>query len=346
MKKRLFSMQELSSFCLSLHLVMQAGIPIEEGVSMLTEEETDSYRRKLYQEMYEKLDSGEQVHKVLADTGVFPKYMVDMIEIGERTGNLDDVFHSLSQYYDQQEQISKSIRSAVLYPSVLLVIMIFVVAILVTMVLPVFNDVYNQLGSEMSPVALALMNFGLGLSNNWYIIVPIICVIIAAVSICLVVPNTRKAITGFFSRISSNRATGFVIGYTRFASAMAMTLASGMDVDESVSMALQLTENPMMQERIEKCRELLRDGMGFAEAVSTAKLFPSLFSRMLAIGVKTGSTDTVMSEIARRGEAQVDEKIASIIGKLEPTLVIIMSVLVGLILLSVMLPLVNIMSAI
>ena len=127
---------------------------------------------------------------------------------------------------------------------------------------------------------------------------------------------------------------------------MAMTMSSGMDVDESLEMAANLTGNPIVSERIGRCRELMAQGESFEDAITSSKVLPLLYCRMITIGIRTGSADTVMSEIARRTEEQSNDRIESVVSKVEPTLVIIMSVIVGLILLSVMLPLVNVMSSI
>ena len=346
MKKDVLTLQYLSSFCMSLYLVMQAGIPLFEGIRMLSEDEKDSARQKMLNEVAQKLEDGSELNVAIGSVGVFPKYVVDMTEIGERTGNLDRVLRSMSEYYDRQEQISQSIKNAILYPAILLVVMFFVIVVLVTNVLPVFNDVYVQLGGQMSPAAAAIMNFGVAVGQNWLPIVIVLAVLAAIALACRFVQPLKSRVSAFFARVRSSKSIGAMVAYTRFAAVMAMTMSSGMDIDESLAMAGNLTEDVVVQGKIEKCRSLMSAGGSFESSVTEADILPALYCRMLTIGVKTGSADDVMSEIARRSEVQVNDKIESIIGKVEPTLVIVMSVVVGLILMSVMLPLVNIMSTI
>ena len=154
---------------MSLKLIIKAGIPMSEGFLMLSEDERDLGRKTLLKDIYRQLDTGEPLYISMKSTVAFPKYMTDMVEIGERTGKLEDVFGSLTGYYVQQEQISKNIKNAVLYPAILLIIMLFVIIVLVTEILPVFHDVYTQLGSTMPAAATAIMNFGIALSQYWYI---------------------------------------------------------------------------------------------------------------------------------------------------------------------------------
>ena len=346
MKKNDLTLPYLSSFCMSMYLVMQAGIPLDEGTRMLAEDEKDPGRRSLLEKLSGELELGESLGAAMEKTGAFPKYVRDMVNLGECTGNLDRVLKSLSEYYDRQEQISKSIKNAIMYPAILLVVMILVVVILITRVLPVFGEVYRQLGSEMSPTAAAIMNFGAALSAHWQIPTLVLAVLATAVLVCVFVKPVHAVLSNFISRRHSDQSIGAMVAYTRFASAMAMTMSSGMDVDESLEMAANLTGNPAVSERIRLCRERMAQGENFEDAISASRVLPALYCRMLTIGIRTGAADTVMTEIARRTEEQANDRIESAVSKVEPTLVIIMSVIVGLILLSVMLPLVNVMSAI
>ncbi len=346
MKRAVLTLPYLSSFCMSMYLVMQAGIPLEEGVRMLAEDEKDTRRRELLFKLYSDLAEGASFGEAITKAGLFPRYMLDMTKLGEQTGNLDRVLKALSIYYDRQEQLSKRIRNAVMYPAVLFAVMVLVVVVLVTKVLPVFGEVYRQLGSELSPAASAILNFGTALSAHWPSVVLVLAILIALVLLCVLVKPVRAVLSGCFARVRSEKAIGVMVAYTRFASAMAMTMASGMDLDEALDMAANLTGNPVVVARVDLCRKRMRQGESFENALASAKVLPLLYCRMIAVGVKAGAADTVMSEIARRTEEEANDRIESAVSKVEPTLVIIMSVMVGLILLSVMLPLVSIMSTI
>jgi type IV pilus assembly protein PilC len=341
MSKKTFRADYLSSFCMELHLILQAGISINEGILLLCADEDDEEARKELQEIADKMSLGGTLSAALSESGLFPKYMLDMVAIGERTGNLDTVFKALSEYYDRQEQLSRSIRSAVLYPAVLLAMMLFVVVILVTKVLPIFNDTFRQLGATMSATATAAMSFGAALSRNWLVIVIVLIAVIAALIVVFSNRNLRGHIAAFLMpKLTHNIASA------RFASAMAMTLQSGLDLDDSLEMAENLSDNHKMIERIRSCRRKILEGTPFAEAISQAGIFSAMFCRMLSVGIRAGASDTVMNEIASRSEEGVREDIDRKIARVEPVLVIVMSVLVGVILLSVMLPLMSIMSSI
>lgn len=336
----------LSSLCMELSLVLNAGISLDEGLSMLKDDETDKQNKEMLTGLFKSVDAGNSLHKAMGDSDVFPKYVVDMIEIGEKTGRTEDVLKALSEHYDRQEQISRSIKNAVVYPAVLMLMLLLVIVVLITRVLPIFNDVFNQLGTQMTPVAVSIMNFGNALSKYSFVIFGVIFAVAVISYIISVVPSLRDRFRSFHNKINASRGLNKKIASARFASAMAMTLASGLDTDESLNMIERITDNDNMKSKIDNIKELMAKGENFVEAIAQSDIFPNLYCRMLSIGFKTGTADTVMSEIARKSEEDVDEGIEKVINRVEPTLVIVMSLIVGLILLSVMLPLMGIMSTI
>ncbi len=336
----------LSSFCMEMSLCLKAGISLSEGIFMLAADETDKDLKDMLDGVYKKMDEGASFEDALKDAGCFPKYVIDMVEIGTKTGRLEDVMRALSGYYTRQEQITASIKNAVVYPFVLMFMLLLVIGVLVVKVLPIFNDVYAELGAEMSTIAVTIMNIGTAVTQYAAVILGVVVAIVIIAVIVSAVPSlSLKAVT-LWNKVTAGRKVSKKISSARFASGMAMTLASGLDTDESLDMVERITENPVMLGRIKKCRELMASGELFVDAVAKAEIFPSLYCRMLSIGFKTGTADSVMEEIARRSEVEVNEDIESIINKVEPTLVIIMSLIVGLILLSVMLPLMSIMTSI
>jgi type IV pilus assembly protein PilC len=134
------------------------------------------------------------------------------------------------------------------------------------------------------------------------------------------------------------------VASARFAAALALTMQSGLDAEESLESSLRLVTDAEMRRRLEHCRDMVSSGESFIQCISQANVFSITHCRMLEIGFRTGSADSVMAEIARRCEENVQNDIEGLVARVEPTLVIIMTGLVGLILLSVMLPLMGVMS--
>lgn len=347
MKEKVFDASYISAFCMEMYLIIQAGIPFSEGVALLRDDEKEQRCRTILDQLHQQLELGEPIAAAMRAAGGFPVYVIEMVEIGQKTGHLENVFRSLAGYYERLEQLQKGIRNAVMYPSVLLIMMLFVVLVLLVKVLPIFQEVFQQLGAELSPVAQALMQLGQFLGRYGLAFLAVLAIALVAGAVLLRNEQRKEAFRQWMQKRSENWTISKLIASSRLADALVMTLSSGMNIDDSLDMETRLVPSAVMQEKITQCkREMLLENKSFADASLSSGLFAPLYCRMIAVGFRTGSIDPVMEEVARRSAEQVDDKIEAMLNRIEPTLVIIMSVMVGLILLSVMLPLMSIMSAI
>ncbi|MDR0851259.1 MAG: type II secretion system F family protein [Clostridiales Family XIII bacterium] len=339
------SAEELAAFSEQLALTVKTGIPLSESIMILAEDADTAAAKALLSKILNALENGKPLADALRDAGVFPEYMTQMIEIGEASGRLDGVLDSLSSYYSRQDNISKSIRSAVTYPAIMLCILVAIILILVIKVLPIFNEVFNSLGgAPMSPLAAGAMALGNAVSTYSVAIILIIAAIAVILIIMRLTPGGRKlqsrASQKIFRKLSSKMASG------KFASGMALMTASGLDVNRSVEMVLPLMDNPKMYAKVKELKNLIDDGASFSDSVVKTEVFTGMEARMLVLGFKSGNLDTVMAKIANGYETQVDDRLDSLISVIEPTMVAVLCIIVGLILLSAMLPLLAVMTAI
>jgi len=347
MKRKTLSSAYLSAFCLEVSLFLHSGFSISDGLHMLRDDDNDNYSRTLMDNLFNSVEGGKLFSEAIAATEVFPAYMLEMIVLAEKTGKLEATMHSLSDYYDRQSRLSASIRSAVFYPVILIAIMMIVIAVIVIQVLPIFNDVFNQMGAQMSAFALNIMAFGQALSSASTVIFVIAGILLVVVVISFAVPSFRYSIGAWFKNTFGGKGIFKRISSTRFAFAMAMAIESGIDPDDSITMASKVTDGGKdIKARAEKCKQLLSDGAKFGDALTDSGIFTVTHNRLLSLAQQTGSLPEVMETIAERSEENIRGEIDSLISKIEPTLVILTSVIVGVILLSVMLPLVSIMSTI
>lgn len=347
MKKKMLSNEYVSSFCLEMSLLMHSGIGTEDGLYLLIEDETDKKTKKILQQLANFVAEGRPFSEALRDVGGFPKYVCDMIETGEQTGRLEQSFQALSDYYDRQMQLTNQIRSALLYPVILMVLMLVIIVVLLVKVLPIFNQVYEQLGGTMGGTAKMLLNLG-----NWLgSVMPILCIILGVVIVLAAVIGCSSVIRGFFvglyKKVFGSYGITRRLGEARFASAMAMGMMSGLNTEDAFRTAMLFQDaTAKIKKRYEKCLQMLEMGEPLAECFKQNRILDATFCRILDLGAKSGTSDTAMEEIARRMDDGVQMEIERKVGKIEPTIVIITSILVGIILIAVMLPLINIMSSI
>jgi type IV pilus assembly protein PilC len=264
--------------------------------------------------------------------------MVHMVELGETTGRLEEVLLSLSNYYEREADIRASIKSAVTYPLIMTFMMIAVILVMIAKVVPIFSQIYEQLGSELTGVARTLMNVST-LLNRYMVVLVIIFVVLLVVGIILYQTDLGRV-------LFMGKGLSMTIAASRFANCMYLALASGLDTDQGLDLAEELVNNPYMQSRIAQCRSNLQENESFDKALLHSGIFSQMYASWIAIGYKTGGMDEVMQRIFHAYEEKTEEKLSHLLSILEPTLVIILCVFIGLILISFLLPLLGIMSSI
>ena len=334
-------------FCSELAMLLDAGLTLSDSVQVMQEDESGKEARVIMQALYDSLSLGNQFSAALKEVAVFPKYMVHMVEVGEKTGRLVQTLNAISEYYERQTRLSVTIKNSVLYPAVLLILMIVVVLILIVQVLPIFNDIFSRLGTQMDAFAIRLMQFGSWLGNAAVGIAIVFCVIFALALVMWLVPAFRKVVAQGFSNKFGSRGIFGKIASSRFVFAMTLGMASGLDTAESIGIASAVSGGSRAVDDMHKnCVSLLESGKTLSEALCGAGILSPQDGKMLSVGSVSGKADLAMSEIARRSDVDVRDSIDRIVGRVEPTLVILSSVVVGVILLSVMLPLMGIMTSI
>jgi type IV pilus assembly protein PilC len=333
--------------CTEFSMLLQAGVTANDGAMMMLDDETDKDSKLVLQELLATLEKGGPLSLALHESAYFPPYMVSMVKVGEKTGRLPDTLDSLAAHYDRQDRLAESIKNAALYPAILLAMMVAVVLVLIVQVLPIFNDVFGRLGSQMSPLAARLMQFGGWLKGISATIALVFGLLFLITFLAWVIPEVREGIVRAFRNRMGKRGIFGKIASAHFVSGITLAMASGLDLDEVIDMAVLISgDSKAVKEQQEKCVRLLRSGSSLADAMRDSGIISVRDSRVLTMGFRSGMADSVMSEVADRSERNVQADINRIVSRIEPTLVVITSVIIGVILLSVMLPLMSIMTTI
>lgn len=332
---------ELSYFCSQMALVLHSGISTLEGISMMLDDNTDKKDAAILEALQHGIEMQGLLHLALRDVGVFPDYMINMVQIGEETGNLDDVMEALSKHYEREESIRTSVSHAVAYPLIMSGMILAVIIVLLVRVMPIFSQVFAQLGTEMTGLAAGLVAVGDVISRY-----SLIVVIILAIVIVFVLISIRTNLGAKMARMFKGlRELSLSISAGRFADGMALTLKSGLTPDRSFELVSSLNADPYFEKKLNVCKEKMDEGMGLSEALHESGIFSGIYSRMASVGNKAGALDNVMAQIADLYQDEIDTRINNTLSVIEPALIIVLSIIVGVILMSVMFPLLGIMSS-
>lgn len=341
-----FSSLELSSFCGQIALILKAGISSLEGLTIMLEDASSTEEKEVLNALLTNMQETGSLCQAMESVEIYPSYMLHMVRIGEETGTLDAVMASLQNHYEREDSIRKSIRNSITYPMIMVAMMALVIIVLLVKVMPIFNQVFIQLGTEMTGFSRTLMNAGTAISRYSVVFILFLLVIAGLIFYGTRTASGRRTFRRIGYKLGFTRAIYEQIAACRFASGMALTLSSGLNPDRSMELVTSLNDDPVFQKKIDLCLERIHDGEDLSEALFHSGMFSGIYARMASIGSKTGAMDQVMEQIAGLYQDEIDARMNNLLAVLEPTLVVALSLIVGVILLSVMLPLMGIMSSI
>ncbi len=328
-------------------LLMKSGISLNETMHILASEEQDPTSKAVLYKMASLMDDGESFTEALEAANCFPSHAVGLIRVAEHVGRTEETLHSLADYYETQHRISKSLKNALLLPSMLILMMLAVIVVLLSYVLPVFDDVYKSLGGSLTGISGVLLSLGNFLNTAMPIIGIIVGLALVIGAVIALVPSTGRAVKQLFWRIRGDRGINKKLNNARFAQALSMVLASGYPIEEGIELAKKLFGNEShVTGRCEKCTTLMDNGSSLVDSLCKAEILSASSAQMLSIGLRTGNADEVMQQITARMWNEAEEELESRVSKIEMALVLSASFIVGAILLAVMLPLINIMNTI
>jgi len=325
---------------------IKSGVSPLEGIPLISEEISNSQLKETMNLISEKVIEGASLYQAFSEAGSFPDYMLQMIRIGELTGKLDTVMEYLSNFYENEFELIKEKKNAIMYPTILLFLIFGIIGLMIFKVIPVFSEVFESLGGQMPKDAKFVLLFAIQL-KKFFICVAII--LVAAIVAIILSGRTEKGEFLLDKFIVKNPVTGLlnrkIISY-RLGMGLALTTQSGMNLIDSFDLAKGLIDNTYVAAILNEVSEKIRDSEPLSEAIKCTNIFPELFSRMIRTAEQYGKVSDTMEKLTRIYGKEVEISIKKLSKTLEPTLVAIFSAVLGIVLLSILLPLIGIMSSI
>ena len=337
--------EELSGFCAQVAMMLHAGLALHDGMEALAQSYTGSPMEEDYARLSSLVLETGSLREALDSCG-WPAYMVQMAGIGEQTGHLEDVMNGLAESYRREGRIRSAVSSAVAYPIVLGVMMLLILLVMIVRVLPVFRRVLAGLGVELTASGSMMMRLGM---NIGVVVLAVVGVVVLAALVCCLLLRTgarRAVLRGLKKLFPPIGAVERKLSASRAASVLAMLVSSGYPLDEALELACGVLRDDSSREKLEQVRARLLEGAGLGEAIAASGLFDNLTSCMIRTACAAGCADGALATAARECEEDAEDRIDRLVAIIEPTLVGVLSVVIGAVLLSVMLPMAGVISSI
>ena len=336
--------RELFQFCEQFSIILRSGMSAIEGLAILNDDSQTERGKEILTFLYKDMEESGSLAHAMEQSGAFPASAAAYVRTGEETGCLDEVMKGLSAFYAKEIQITDQIQSAVAYPLVMLGMMTAVIVILLVKVLPVFRQVFRQLGLEMSWISGALLGIGETLSRYSTAFLVLLAAMIGFILFLVLHPKGQELIRKIVCRFPGMKEIPVNLDYSRLCQCISLGIRSGLSPELCVELAGAVVTQTEIREKLASIQKQLAEGYGFIEAITESGLFKAMELRLISLGFQAGASDEVMEKLAEQYEEKSTDSVSHIVSILEPTIVIVLSILVGLVLLSVMMPLLGLLS--
>ncbi len=349
MAQKLLESSALSTFCGSMATMFSAGIQADEATLMLAENRERSRFQTVCHKLYEYVVDGDSLATAMDKTGAFPRYAVDMVATGERSGHVEKVLRNLEAYYDEEDRLFAKLRSSVGYPAALLVIMSVILAFTVVIILPVFSDVYSNMAGSLATGSFSSVN--LSLTIGWVaLIVMVVCAVLALLLVAATATERgRQRVMHLLEHLPKTGPAMYQLALSRFTAALATLVSSGVTDEESMSRSIATVDHKRLKRRLQRAAASMTDlnnPRSLTQAIGEFGVFEPLYARMLNVGMRSGSTDETLSQLSSTFFDDAIVQIDRALDSIEPLLAAFLTIAVGATLIAVMLPLIGIMGSI
>ena len=346
-KGKTVKLQSLVIFSRQLATMIDAGIPIIKSLDILENQVKEPVLRDVINSTKKDVKSGLSLTDSLAKhPGIFSKLYINMIRAAEIGGILDLILDRLAGFLEKEMEIKGKIKSAMMYPAIVLVFAGFMVCALFIFVLPRFKEIFKSMGVTMPPITQALFDMSDWLIKFWWLVIMLVVGYVIGIKQYGKTTRGRYNIDKLKLRIPIFGDLNLKMSVSRFCRTFGTLISSGVPMMRSLEIIGETTGNAILCEAIGNARESIREGAKISQPLADCGLFPSMVTHMIDVGEETGRLSEMLSKVADFYDDEVDAMVKGMTSMLEPMLIVGMGLIVGFIAISVMAPIFKLVSSI
>lgn len=331
--------RDLSVFCRQFVSILEAGVPMKEALAMLEEQTENKTLKKSIAEVLTNIEKGNTLADAMrGESDVFPPMLINMVEAGESSGNLEMAFSRMAEQFEKEAKLKATVRKATVYPIVLIIAAIGVVAVMLLYVIPIFIDMFKEIDIDMPKFTMFVMGISEWAETHVYIIVAVVLAVFAAYQAYYRTPNGRKVIDKIKMKMPLFGQLVVKSNCSRFARTASTLLAAGVPMIDCLDIVSRIVNNVHYSMAIQNAREEVMKGIPLSEPLRDAGIFPPIVYHMVGIGEETGNIEQMLSKLADYYDEEVEITTQTILAAMEPLIIIFMSVVVGSLVIASILP--------
>jgi len=336
----------LAIFTRQLATMIDAGLPLVQSLDILAQQEEDETFQGIITTIKNEVEAGATLAAALQKhPRCFDNMFVNLVVAAEEAGTLDVILSRLATHIEKMEELKKKIKSALVYPIMIVTVAVGVTIVLMVFVVPVFEKLFAGMGATL-PMPTRVV---IGISNIFKSYLPIVIAVTVGMVIALnrynKTENGKRRIDGTMLKVPVFGELIRKVSIARFARTLATLVTSGVPILESLNIVAGAAGNKVVEEAILKGRISISEGQSISEPLAESGVFPVMVTQMIAVGESTGSLELMLTKVADFYEAEVDVAVATLSSMLEPILMVFLGVIVGGLVISMYLPIFKMASA-
>jgi len=323
--------------CSQFSIILRSGIPIARTVHLIADKTTDKPLKRMLKQVAEDVEAGRSLSASFAERGdkLLPPTFVETIRAGEESGNVDRSFETMYQHFDKQTKMRGKVRSALAYPTFVLLIAIAVVVVLMVKVVPTFTSIFESYGAQLPAMTRALIAISNFFRKYILVMVAVAAAIIVAYKFYSNTEEGRLKLAQLGLKLPVFGNINTLNAASQFANTMASMLAAGLPIVKSVSITAKVIDNYFVSQEIGKLSGKLEEGRSLGATMRECGVMPDILTDMVAVGEETGEMEQTMRTIGGYYDSELLQATESALKKLEPTLLVGLAVVAGFIVIAI-----------
>ena len=331
--------KELSVLSRQFAVLIQAGVPIIQCLDILTNQIENKNLKRVMQEIYKDVEVGMSFSEALEKhEDVFPQFYSRMINAGEVGGILDTVMNRLADHYERENELVTKVRSAMIYPVAVLILALLIMTGLLIFVVPVFAKLFSSMGGKLPAPTLFVIGVSHFFVNYWYLLIILGLVVAIGTTSYLKTPNGRLRFHSFQLRVPILGKLIVKSEVTRICRTLGSLVKSGVPLMEALRVVERIISNQVIADTMIDARLKVREGVRLSEPLQESGKFPRIMTQMLVVGEETGTMDEMLEKIAHFYDQETENALEAAVSMLEPIMIIFVAVIVAVIVISIIMP--------
>lgn len=338
--------KDIAIFCRQLYTMLDVGVSINKALNIMSGQIENKLLKEAVKDIEERVKKGEMLSEAMKKhQEIFPKLLIAMVQSGEISGNLDTMMLRMSNHYEKDTKINNKIKSAMIYPAVLSLVAVVAIMFIMIYVMPTFIEMFESEGVNLPFTTKMLLGLSGFLSNN------LLLILILTITIYVLFTYYKRTDQGIYT-LSNLKLKLPVIGklnkkiiVSRFTRTLSTLIASGVSLIHALPVVGEVLGNKVAEDALLKIKEEVVKGSGLSGPIRECGIFPEMLSSMVTIGEETGQLDEILNKTADFYDEEVEQAIIATTSLLEPILIVVMGLIIGFIVISVMLPMFDMYTA-